>query len=120
MYSVTVVLGPPIFLVIAWWLWLRRHRPTEPTWRSTVLLAGLWCASANVCTYFVQVSLARHFFMSQTPQWRIFDLSDDVGLLFVCGALAGALVGIGKSRLPLAVSAVLASFWWLHMGIYVP
>jgi len=117
MYSVTVVLGPAIFLAIAWWLWLRRHRPTEPTWRSTVLLAGLWCASANICTYFLRVPLARHFFMSQTLQWRIYD---DVGLLFVCGALAGALAGIGKSRLPLAVSAVLAFFMWLPIGIYVP
>jgi len=104
MYSVTVVLGPPIFLAIAWWLWSRRHRPTEPSWRSTVLLAGLWCASANVCTYFVRVQLASHFFMSQTPQWRIFDLSGDVGSCSYAGRWLehSSASANHASRLPLA------------------
>jgi hypothetical protein len=117
LYSCMVLLGPPIFLAIAWWLWSRRHQATQSAWRATVLFAGLLCGSANVATYFVWVPLANHFFMRQTPQWRIFDLSGNVGLMFVCGALAGASIGVGKARLPLAVSAILGFVMWLPIGV---
>lgn len=55
--------------------------------------------------------------MTQTPQWKIFELDGNVGMFLVDGALVGAIIGVGKARLPLAISAVLGFFMWLPLGV---
>lgn len=112
-----VLAGMPICLGIAWWLWAGHHRATPKTWRSTALFLGMLCASANACAYFIWQPLAHQFLMSHTPQWRIFDLSGDVGIGLILGALIGALAGIGKPRLPLTICAVLGFLLWLPIGV---
>ena len=51
------------------------------------------------------------------PQWRVFDIAGDVGIALILGALAGALGGVGKTRLPLTVCALLGFFLWLPLGV---
>jgi hypothetical protein len=110
-------IGEPLSLLVAWWLWQRRTRPDTSTWRSAALFSGLLCASGNVCLYFLWAPLAKHFFMTQTPQWRIFDIDGDIGVFLVGAALICAILGVGKSRVPLAACAILGLLLWLPVGV---
>ena len=111
------LLGDPIFLGVGWWLWSQRQRLRTPSWRSTALFSGLLCASANVFLYFLGAPLAKHVFMAQTPQWRIFNIDGDIGLVLVCAALICAILGVGKSRIPLALCAIFGLLLWIPVGI---
>lgn len=107
----------PLFLAVAWWLWSRRQRADRPAWRSAAMLAGLFCASCNVCVYFLWPPLAKYVFMTQSPQSRIFAIDGFIGVFLVCAALVCAILGIGKSRVPLAICAIVGFVLWLPIGI---
>jgi len=111
------LLGGPIALAIAWWLWLRYRDARNSSWRATTLLAGLLCATLNLAIFFVGVPIAHLVIWGDTPQWKIFDVSGNIGIFLLCTALVAALIGEGKARIPLALCSLLGIFLWLPVGV---
>ena len=119
LYSVTYLLalaGTPTSIVVAWWLKVRHHEALSP-WRSATLLIGLFSASIDIVIYYVWLPIAHRLVMTETPVWRVRQISGNVGASFLLVALLGAILGKGPSRIPLAACAILGLFLWLPVAV---
>lgn len=110
------LIGTPVSAGLAWWLWSRRNRSLPHGWRRRFVMTGLVAASANAAMYYVWLSC--RILAGGTPLiWRVKDNLGDFAGYLVLLALAGAIVGKGAARTPIAICALLGFINWVPVAI---
>lgn len=110
------LIGTPVSCGLAWWLWLRRNHSDRHQWRTGLTNIGLLTASANAFIYYSWFSY--RIVAGSTPLvWSVKDSLGNFSGYLVLLALAGAVVGKGSSRIPIAVCAILGLMNWVPVVI---
>lgn len=112
----TTLIATPISNGVAWWFWIRKAPGGHLEWRRTVLLVGLVSVSINTMMYYTWFAfrLALH---GAPIVWTAKEICASLALFLVPAALGGAILGKGKSRIPLAFCAVLGFILWVPIGV---
>ena len=110
------LIGTPVSGGVAWWLWLRRNYSDRHQWRTRLTNLGLLTASANAFIYYAWLSY-RIIVGSTALVWSVKDSLGNISGYLVLLALAGAIVGKGPSRIPIAVCAILGFMNWVPVVI---
>jgi len=93
--GLTWLVGTPVTVVLAWWLWFRDRSSRElQKWRETLFLFGPIATSLNA--------------------WKVQNVCGNIAT-YLC--LAASLLGKGRSRTSLGASAVLGFMLWVPIGI---
>ena len=109
------LIGTPISAGLAWWLWLRGNSSASRGWRAGLSIAGLLAAS-NALGYYSWLSY--RLLAGSTPRvWALKEAFGNLCIWLVLLALAGAVVGKGSSRIPIAVCAILGFINWVPVAI---
>jgi len=117
--SITIwasLIGTPISVGTAWWLWAGSERSGPQEWRNLVLLAGLLAASTNVLMYYSWL-IYRAVANDTSMVWKTKGLCGDIGMFLSLLVLGGAIFGTGVSRVPLAFSALFGFLLWVSFGV---
>jgi hypothetical protein len=110
------LLGTPVSGGVAWWLWLRRNHSDRHQWRTRLTNLGLLTVSANALLYYSWVSY-RIVAGSTLQVWSVKDSLGNLSVYLVLLTLAGAIVGKGSSRIPIAICAILGFINWVPIAI---
>jgi hypothetical protein len=109
------MVGPPILLGFVWWGWFRRSPVQTANWRTTLFFSSLCAGTANLLLWWASVVWLR--FHYNPASWEVWDRVSDVGLCLLVFAILASIVGMGKYRLLLGVSGVLALLPWIPIGV---
>ena len=104
-----VYLNP--FLLI--WLWLRRllkRSPVGRMWKAVMSWAALSLSTLAVGAFWIAASLARY--PDPSPH-KIVQIGFCSSLISAAGAIVAALLGEGKERTWVAISALIVPLNWL-------
>ena len=110
------LIGTPLSVGLAWWLWSRRDVSSLYAWRRHFTMTGLVAASANAAMYYVWLSC--RVVAGGTPLiWRFKGTLGDFAGYLVLLVLAGAIAGKGAARAPIVVCALLGFMNWVPIAI---
>jgi ABC-type uncharacterized transport system permease subunit len=113
------LIGTPLSILIAWWLWFRRRSSYQPRrWRQTALLLALLASSTNALIYSGYLAYwSRH--QLDTQLWKTQKTCGDIATYLCLTAFIGAVAGEGqtRTRVLISVSAVLGFMVWVPIGI---
>jgi hypothetical protein len=110
------LIGTPISGGVAWWLWLHRDYSDRHQWRTRLTNFGLLTASANAFLYYSWFSY--RIVVGASPLvWIVKAALGNFSCYLFLLALAGAVVGKGSSRIPIAVCAILGLMNWIPVVI---
>jgi hypothetical protein len=114
---ILALLGTPISVGLAWWIWSLRDRSAAyEKSRTGLLLIGLCAASLNGLMYFSWLAF-RLTAGGTAMVWQIKGACTGVGVFLVVLALISAVFGKGGSRELLALGAVLGLLLWVPVAV---
>ena len=112
----TWLVGTPVTVVLAWWLWFRDRSSRElQKWRKTLFLFGLIATSLNVAS-FAGWAVRLHFHYNPEA-WKVQNVCGNIATYLCLAAFLASLLGKGRSRTSLGASAVLGFMLWVPIGI---
>jgi hypothetical protein len=122
------LLGTPIAIGIAWWIWLEGDRETRALrviggaarapapWRVRVLLLSLAAGSANALIFYAW--LAYRLLSGASPQvWKVQAILSNVAGYLILAGLIGASIGKGQGRVLTMVIAIMGLMLWVPVAI---
>ena len=111
-FGIVPVFGTAIMVLIAWLVWFPSRRAVWETTRTTTLFAGLVATSANA--FLLYCWIAFRLVAGDSPiVWEMRTDAGNFGELLVLIALIAAVTGKGRARLPVAISALAGSLFWV-------
>ena len=112
----TWLVGTPVTVVLAWWLWFGDRSSRElQKWRKTLFLFGLIATSLNVAL-FAGWAVWLHFHYNPEA-WKVQNVCGNIATYLCLAAFLASLLGKGRSRTSLGASAVLGFMLWVPIGI---
>jgi hypothetical protein len=115
----TWLIGTPVSIFVAWWLWIRaRSRFEFRNWRQLVFLAALIATTLNELMYGAYLL---YWWPRQSDMaiWAVRNACSAVST-YLCGAaFIGAIAGesTAAARILVLLSAVLGYLLWVPIGI---
>jgi hypothetical protein len=112
-FRIVPLIGTPIVVGIAWWMWFRSNRAALWRWRAVALLVSLVAVSANAVMYCSWVVYLTILADESSNNWPIYNVFGSIADYLALVGLVGAIVGKGRGRTLIAVGAIMGFLLWV-------
>jgi len=111
------LIGTPVSVGLAWWLWCRRSLPfPTATWRKRLQFSGLLAASCNLLLYGGYLIYWSKF-MYVPDFWKVRDACGTIGWCLAIWGLIAAILGKGPSSAFIAIACLLGFLLWIPVAV---